>query len=364
MTAKTVYVHIGPLKTGTSYLQTTLHRNVEKLAADGVLFARGKQGLQVRSVLDLLDRKVSPDGKGNQGHWQQLVQEVHDWHGDRVIVSQEYLCTASEDHVGRLVDSLSPADVHVIYTARDLSRVLPGTWQTLIRGRRHSTFGEFLASARHAEIGSRSQGAHFWVQQDPAQVLGRWESHVPRDRITVVTVPPPGAAPTVLWQRFCAACRLGAEKYDTPTSYANPSLGVAEAEALRRVNEGLDGRVRRQAYIRWMRRYLIPRVLMQRGDGVKLELPPEDYPWVSERSRQIVHHLSVGGYRVIGDLDDLLPGPAPTKPVIRPEEMDPTAVLEATVDALVEVLIEVRQHRPGGLRAVGGAGRRQAAGRA
>ena len=363
MTAKTVYVHIGPLKTGTSYVQTTLQRNAEKLAADGALYVRGRRVLQVRSVLDLLDRKVSPAGKGNHGHWQALVREVHDWGGDRAIVSQEFLCTATPEQAGRLVSSLAPADVHVIYTARDLSRVLPGAWQTLIRIGRHLTFGEFLASARHPEDGSRREGAHFWRQQHPAHVLSSWQAHVPPERITVVTVPPPGSDPTLLWQRFCAACGLDPKSYDSAGSYTNLSLGAAEVESLRRVNMGLAGRVGRRAYIRWMRRFLIPHVLMERQNPEQLALPPADYPWVSDRSGEMVDLLAAGGYRVIGDLAELLPGPAPGTPVIRPEEMDPGAVLDATVDALVEVLVEARRGHPSG-HARGRASQRRAAGRA
>ena len=346
MTAKTVYVHIGPLKTGTTYLQSVLQSNVERLAANGVLFPRGSYAGQVASVLDVLDRKVDAGGRGNRGKWDKLVQEVHEWSGDRAIISQEFLCGASPKQVRRLVRTLAPADVHVIHTARELGRVIPAAWQTHIRNKRYPTWAEFVSSVRRPEDSRAEWGKKFWRQQDPARVLPPWEAHVPRERISIVTVPPPGADPELLWRRFSDVCGLDAGAYVTEVPRTNASLGVAEAEALRRVNEGLAGRMGGKQQTRWVKFFLARDVLEQRPNAIKLQLPPEDYPWVAERARAMVDFIAASGYRVVGDLRELVNDQPPTTPVVRPDEVDPAAVLDATVDSLVELLVEVRRRSP------------------
>ena len=45
-----------------------------------------------------------------------------------------------------IVESLAPATVHVVLTARDLARVLPSTWQENIQNGLTWTWPEFLAS--------------------------------------------------------------------------------------------------------------------------------------------------------------------------------------------------------------------------
>ena len=346
MSVKTVYVHIGPLKTGTTYLQSVLQGNVERLAANGVLFPRGSYGRQVKSVLDILDRKVNKDGRGNRGHWDKLVQEVHDWDGDRAVISQEFLCSANPKQVRRLVRTLAPADVHVIYTARDPSRVIPAAWQTHVRNKRYPTWSEFVSSVRDPKDRSLSWGRQFWRQQDPAQVLPPWRSHLPKQQISIITVPPPGADPQLLWRRFSGVCGLDADAYVTDVPRTNASLGVAEAEALRRVNAGLDGRMGGKQQTRWVKFFLARDVLEKRPNAIKLQLPAEDYPWVVERSQRIVDFIAAEGYPVVGDLAELVNKQPPTDPVIRPDEVDPAAVLDATVDALVELLVEVRGRGP------------------
>lgn len=346
MTTKRVYLHIGPLKTGTTFIQGVFEANVDRLAEVGVLFPRGTYTRQIKAVLDVLGKKIHPDAKINRGEWQSLVEEVQAWQGDKIIISQEFMCTATPKHVRRIVRSLQPAEVHVIATARELSRVIPAAWQTHLRNRRHPTWPEYLHSLAHPADTAPGLGRLFWRQQDPAQVFPPWETEVPRERIHVVTVPPPGADPQLLWQRFGDVVGLDAERYTTEVRRRNTSLGVAEAELLRRINAGVVDRLDGKHYNQLVKMFLARQVLERQPEPIGLALPPEDYHWVSERSEQVVDYLASNGYHVTGDLSDLVTGAAPSTPPVRPDDVDPAVMLEAAIEAVIELLVETQRRTP------------------
>ena len=55
-------------------------------------------------------------------------------------------------------------------------------------------------------------------------MLDRWTAGIPRERVHLVTVPPPGSSPTLLWERFAGLFGLDVEEF-APTERVNASLG-------------------------------------------------------------------------------------------------------------------------------------------
>ena len=83
----------------------------------------------------------------------------------------------------------------------------------------------------------------------------------------MVTVPARAAGADKLWHRFASATGLAeVEDLDLGVERANESLGVVEAELLRRVNGGIDGRIPggRQKSL-WMRDLLAHTILAPIG---------------------------------------------------------------------------------------------------
>jgi len=196
MPSTRVFVHIGPLKTGTTFLQSVLVQNKQALAVNGVLFPRQTYALQIKSTLDLLHKRMHPESTGNPGQWDILAEEVRSWPGETVVISQEFLCAASPAQARRMVESLAPAEVHIVHTARDFTKVIPAMWQTHLRNKQPLSWDEYITSVRNPSAGGAPWGKRLWRQQDPAQVLPPFETVVPRERVHLVTVPP--AASTAL----------------------------------------------------------------------------------------------------------------------------------------------------------------------
>jgi hypothetical protein len=350
MTSTRVFVHIGPLKTGTTFLQSVLVQNKQALAVNGVLFPRQTYALQIKSTLDLLHKRMHPESRGNPGQWDILAEEVRSWPGETVLISQEFLCAASAAQANRMVESLAPAEVHIIHTARDFTKVIPAMWQTHLRNKQPLSWEEYITSVRNPSSSRAPWGKRLWRQQDPAQVLPPFETAVPRQHVHVITVPAASTNPGLLWERFCSVVGLEPGAYDAEVPRTNTSLGAAEAELLRRVNQGVAGRIDGPTYSRLVKFMLARDVLEHSGNAIRLELPAQDYAWVTEKAQEIVEYLRRNEYEITGDLKEILPAPGITGSESRPDDVDPVAVSEVASAALVEVLVASARGRGRGKR--------------
>src|SRR3954465_2103752 len=123
--SRRVFLHVGVMKSATSYLQDLCDVNRERLLAQGLLWA--KSGDNFLATDDLLGtRRARP---GLEGAWQRLAGEV-EAHGGDALISNELLAPINAQRRRRLVGALAPAEASVVVTARDLARVIPSQWQT------------------------------------------------------------------------------------------------------------------------------------------------------------------------------------------------------------------------------------------
>ena len=330
-----VYLHIGLPKSGTSYLQQVLWASRGSLADSGVLVPGQARNAQTMAVWNIMGRR--PRGAELPqvaGSWPVVADAVRQWHGSRAVISEEFLALANRNQVRRVVGSFDGAPVHVVVTIRDLARVIGTTWQQNLQKGHSWSWQEFVRAVRDPDQGRASIGAVFWLRQDVNRVLDTWETAVPRERVHVVTVPPPGAAPRVLLERFASACGIDPALLDSEQRDGNTSVGVAEAEALRRLNAGLDGRLNERQYRRAVMVGIKP-ALAARPTSRRITLPREDHGWVAERAAAMVEELRHRGYAVSGDLADLLPSVPETNS--RPDEVDPEELADALLTALIAV---------------------------
>ena len=334
-----VYLHIGLPKTGTSHLQQVLWRSRRRLASSGVLVPGRSRNAQTLAVWDLMGRRTRGAAQpGVAGSWEALVAEVSAWSGSHVVVSQEFLTNATPRQARRAVRDLAPAQVHVVVTARDLSQVMGSVWQQGLAKGYDWSWDEFVAAVRDPAQGPATAGVAFWLHQDLVRVLDVWEKAVPRDRVHLVIVPPPGASRELLQQRFAAATRLDSDALVSGLPGANVSVGVPEAEVLRRLNAGLGGRLNERQYVSTVQKVVKP-ALRTRRSSPRIRLPADELGWITERATDLVAELRTRGYTVHGDLDELVPVPAATSGP-RPDDVDDAELADAAMAALVAVAEE------------------------
>ncbi|TDD32545.1 hypothetical protein E1287_22440 [Actinomadura sp. KC06] len=347
-----VFLHVGAAKSGTTFLQHVLWHNRDRLRERGVLYPGKDIAAHVRAAFDL--RRTFFSGASDprtRGAWRALVDEARAWQGD-VIVSQELFAPARPAYVRQAMADLDFADVHVIFTVRDLGRQIPAHWQEDVKNRFATPFTEFVAALRRRNWRTFESARLFWGLQDPVAVLGRWGAGLPPERVHVVTLPKPGAPRDLLWRRFCTATGLVPDDYDLSTTFANPSLGLPETQFLLRLNEALGDRVGWHAYNDDVKLFLAQHVLAARPSPVRIELPAEHVPWATERAVEMAEDLRAAGYHVVGDLYELMPaaasGPAlGTAPAHPPDEPCWAEMADVGVDAISALLRRVLERKDG-----------------
>jgi hypothetical protein len=341
--ARTVVLHVGAPKTGTSFVQDVLFKSRDRLAADGVLYPAERPDAHFFAALDLMQLTWGGLERDAVGAWDRLAEQVRAWPGT-AIVSHEILATASRQQVARALESLrsDDTDVHVLLSARDLVRQIPAEWQENVKHRRTTTYADFLA---HLRDPSRQQGvaSWFWGVQEVPDILDRWGSTLPPGNVHLVTVPPPGAPRELLGRRFAQALRLDPELFAVEDTRANPSLGVAEAAVVRRLNEQIAEVVPNHHYRAIVREALVHQNLSGDRRSARLSVPPDVWEWADGLSRRWVAELTRREYDVVGDLDDLLPR-APL-PFVDPDAPTDADLADAALRALTAMTREAARLR-------------------
>ena len=302
-----VVLHIGTMKTGTSFIQSVLGNNQAALAESGVEFPGGF-GVQARAVREML--KLPQQPRRNSRRWTKLATGLRE-SGRTGIFSMEFLSFAGEEQVRRLVEPFAGLDVRVVLTVRDQLRAMPAQWQTYTRNFGTDDWEGYLRHVEPSRVGSgRGTRAFktFHRAQDVPTILSRWGSAPGVSSVEVVTVPPSGAPREELWNRFCAAAGIEAPEVRMEEVRDNESLGYASCDYLRRANAHLQDvppRRYRKAMRPLAREVLVP----LRSAENRPQLDRRAATYARSRNAEIRDLLATDRYRLWGSPEDL-PVPA------------------------------------------------------
>jgi hypothetical protein len=338
MAPGTLYLHIGLHKTGTTFLQNVLRANRDELRRQGLEYPGGPGvPVQALAVWDLQGRRPRGADDGRiAGSWRALVDHLGSSSLPRALVSVERLSVSTPRQARAVVDAFPDSEVHVVVTARDIARVAVSAWQEDIKNDNAWTWQEFADSITDPARAAQNPARGFWMRQDLPRVCAVWETVVPIERLHVVTVPPPGADPGLLLQRFCSVVGVDAASLTERPAWTNETVGVAGTEVLRQVNTRLEGRLNQRQYDRAVKRVLV-HLMARRTGPERFSLPPDQMQWATAWTDATIKTLEERGYPVIGDLDELRPRvPAGVR---RPDDASRDEVLDAALDAL-SLLVE------------------------
>jgi len=329
--ARRAFLHVGTAKSGTSFLQDLWWRHRDELHAQGLLLpGRGRRDhftaaalvKGMTAVVDDLDQR-------DREVWSRILDETRAWTGDVLVSNEHFSDTPADAARAALSDLASAADeVHVVVTVRDLGRVLPSAWQQRVKMGARMPYRKFLGSVRR-EDGDQK----FWRYQDVPGILDVWSAGLPGERVHVVVVPAPGAPRDELWVRTSSVLGLDVTGLDTAARRANDSLGVVEAELLRRVNDAVPRERRSLAYSRHVKRTFVPSALVGSAPRESFAVPDNHVAWIEEAAQGVVAALGSSTYDVVGDLDDL-------RPSLAADGRTPDQVSDAELLAAAEVALE------------------------
>ena len=317
-----------------------LFRNRDRLRQHGLLYPADRFDAHFLAALDLMALPWGGLQAEAIGRWDALAEQVRR-HDGTAIISHEILATASRSQVGRAMQSLAPDDgteVHLVLSVRDLVRQIPAEWQENVKHRSTITYEEFLAQLRDPERKGRI-ATWFWGVQEIPDILDRWGHDIPPEHIHLVTVPPPGGAPDLLWKRFSSVLGLDGIDLELEAERANPSLGVPETALVRRINKAVNPVLDPPDYRPLVRELLAHQTLSRRTRTPRLALPPDLHEWARDLGERWSAEVRRRGYDVVGDLADLEPGPPPEH-WADPDSPRESQVSGAAVEAIRALLVE------------------------
>jgi len=326
-----LYLHIGEPKTGTTFVQEAIWENRARLASQGVLLPGYSVEDHFRASRDLRGAQRMPSDPAPrwEGDWDVLIRQAL-LAPEAALISNELLVACRPNQADRAVRSLDSAEVHIIVTLRDIAHVLPAEWQEAVKWRNTVTWEDWLDEVvRTAPVADRRRESWFWTMHGTLANLAMWSRHIPPDFVHVITLPQHGPS-DALWARFASVIGIEPGSVDLPRERLNASLGLVEAEFLRRLNGALPAEIPEWFYTRDIRRVLVPDALRTRPDQARLVLPPAVEAWAREQSEVLVEGLRDSKYHIVGDLTDLLSEPG-TSSYVSPAELPAYQLLDAAV---------------------------------
>jgi len=328
-------LHVGAMKSGTTFIQSRLFAHRDLLQERGVRVPGRRRRSQVLAVQQLI--------RGGGPMWDKHAAAVAR-HAGTSVISVELLGPVREEVAATLRDSVQAGgstDVDVVITARDLNRSIPAMWQETVQNGRSWGWHDYVIGARTDRPSARQgppvtePGRAFWIQQDLVRMAGTWASVFGPERVTVVTVPPPGAAPELLWSRFAGV--VGPELEDlTSAPDPNESLGAASASAMRRLNELLEAEGLPFPEGHRLRKRLLTKQVLAARKSSEPAIGLGVLPWVGDEADAQRAGLVDLGVRLVGDWADLTPVDVPGTD---PETLDDLAVGEAALAGLAGLLV-------------------------
>ncbi|MDT4916730.1 MAG: hypothetical protein QOH89_1430 [Pseudonocardiales bacterium] len=341
---RSVFLHIGEPKTGTTHLQQILWTNRQQLLAHGVIVP-GKRPVAHWAAAQDLRQVAQPDNDpfgSYAGAWDRLAAEA--LRAPRsAVISHELISAVDLPQATRAVESLGAAEVHVVLTVRDIATLLPAEWQETVKHRNTRPWRDWLTAVIDEEsIAADRRQWWFWRVHDTLEICRMWSRVLPPERLHLITVPSGRTNPGLLWERFARAIGVPPEAVDGVPKHNNPSLSLSETEFLRRLNAELPEHLPDWFYVRAVKDGLAHEISAARTapPADRLHLPADREEWAAKYAEALIADLQRSDHDIVGDLAELLP---PALPAHRPEPalLDEASIAAAGVTASVDLLVQL-----------------------
>jgi hypothetical protein len=225
--------------------------------------------------------------------------------------------------------------VELVVTAREPLGLFTASWQESLKNRSTTPMADYSRT-----VSDRPTDIWNWRTLDLRLVLERWSQAVPHERIHVL--PLDTSAPREeIWHRFAGLLGLTADAYDLSQSFPNESMGVVEAEVLRRVNVHLGAF--KTAFDRgvYIRTFLADERLVPRR-GEKFWPAPDRVAECRERGQAALDYLAAHPVDVVGDAAHLAV-PAEIAERRTPADVTDREVADAATEVIAGLLGDVRR---------------------
>lgn len=335
---KTVFLHVGCRKSGTTALQTALRRSAGDLQEIGLAQPLLGRARALPRLVEPLRRAIGGDHAEAREAVARLARRIGDSEHPRHLVTIEALAELPAEVTSLVVEGLSEFDTRLIVTVRPWALTVPSEWQQLLKSRFTGDFLEYARDLRRPReaAGPAPEADRFRRRQDVADVVRRWRAADHDLAVHVVLVPADPRARPNLHDMFSEVVGIGAGALPVPRRGRNPSLTRENAEVLRRLNLALGNRLRNvQGDYRYsVRKWIGVRTMMKRSRGSRLRLPRELEAWASAEGARQLAELHDLGCEVLGDPEAFVRPKVPERDYVPVTEAE---VAESSVALLADL---------------------------
>ncbi|MDW3216942.1 MAG: hypothetical protein R8G01_23325 [Ilumatobacteraceae bacterium] len=293
-----VIVHVGQMKSGTTFMQQTLAQNRESLLRSGISYPGPKYNQQ-HACYGLCGNDIY--WVHDQERWEHAGDALLDSiraSDETVVISSEALSCMPQSGVDRFAERIGGIDT-VVVTVRNMLSTLLSAWQQGVKRGSEASLAEFFARM-HDE---RDTGSGLWRNYAFGNTVDRWTHHAD---VSVVVVD--SFDRDELMDAFLRAARIDDVELAAPELSAkdrNVSLRWEDAELLRSVNRTTNARRRPDADE--FRGFLLEHLLFpaaQSGLGSRIKFPEEHIEKSVGWAREEIAKFPPGT-TVLGDVDAL-----------------------------------------------------------
>ena len=142
---KTVYLHIGTHKTGTTSLQWYLTEASDRLLEQGVLYPQTGRPARLPFAHHELAWSIlqMPEAPG-QDPWPRLVEEIRASPAERVVLSAEDFSLCDPEQIDRIARRLEEFRVEVVVYVRRIRHFVLSSYKQHLLSRGQKTLREFI----------------------------------------------------------------------------------------------------------------------------------------------------------------------------------------------------------------------------
>ncbi|MDQ6526115.1 hypothetical protein RB608_21030 [Nocardioides sp. LHD-245] len=348
-------LHVGPHKTGTTALQSSLHQARGELEAQGVRYL--SRGRHDASAARWVTRRlvVGSDAAAAERRWERVVAELRSPGPHRRLFSSEFLSDATDDQVDEILDRIGREDLWVVVTLRPLARILSSQYQQGLQSGGRRGYDEWLRSIFDPEH-PRPAPRQFWLRHRHDALVTRWAERIGTDRVVVVVLDPTDRQ--FLPRAFEDLLGLTTGTLAAKEALENRSLTAAEAEVIRQFNVQYRGAgLRPESHARVLidiGNHLKGRV--PRSDEVRIVTPDWAVVRANEVAAEMADNIRALDVRVHGDLASLTAVPLTgADATVVPAEVDPDLAARVGVGVAAGLQRTGRAAAPGAAAPVGAA---------
>jgi hypothetical protein len=122
---KTVYLHIGLGRCGTTSIQRVLFENQQKLKEAGYLYIKTDPGGQAHHTLCPLKKELLP---GAKEAWDNIAKEFIAMREENLMISSENMIGIADELIKHIAELFKECRVKILFIGRHQSGLLPSTF--------------------------------------------------------------------------------------------------------------------------------------------------------------------------------------------------------------------------------------------